>query len=251
MRVAFVSHQWPRADDALVLPGFIPGRWIGGAEMIQELMRSKAPETVEIVPVDTRGSLDDAFGCDRIVVAGPELIPPLRQKRLVEAGAKVWLMSPPAPAYRYLLRSSEVAWASDGLRRYGGFSGGIVCPGWWDTSQVPEAAEREIDVLWAHRDHPLKGEDAVRAWCEANGRTLTVVKNRPRVEVLEAMSKARTFVHLPYVFDPCPTAVIEAEIAGCEIVTNELVGRTPVRGREANIAYIESLPDLFWSWLCS
>jgi len=246
-----MSHQWPRPDDAPDVPGFIPGRWIGGAEMVQELMRSKAPADVELVLVDSRGPIDEALDCDRIIVAGVELIAPLRQKRLVDAGAKVWLMSPPCPAYHYLLNNSEVAWASDGLRTYGGYTGGIVCPGWWDTSVVPEAVERDIDVLWAHRDHPLKGEAAVRQWCEDNGRQLTVVKNRPRSEVLEAMSRARTFVHLPYVFDPCPTAVIEAEIAGCEIVVNNLVGRTPVRGREANIDYIEGCADLFWRWLCS
>lgn len=212
-------------------------------------MRSKAPDGVEVVPVNSRGPIDAALACERVVVAGPELLSPLKQKRLVNRGALVWLMSPPERSFRYLLANSMVVWASDGLRAYGGFEGGVVCPGWWDTSVVPAPQKREFDVLWAHRDHPLKGEAQVAEWCAREGRELTVLKNRPRDEVLEAMSKARTFVHLPQVFDPCPTAVIEAEIAGCEIVTNELVGRTPVRGREANMEYIEGLADVFWGLL--
>jgi hypothetical protein len=65
------------------------------------------------------------------------------------------------------------------------------------------------------------------------------------------MGRARWFVALPEgPFDPCPTTVIEAEIAGCEIVANDLVGRTPVRGAQPNVDFIESLPDLFWGTVC-
>ena len=250
MKVGWLSHQWPTPDDTPARPGLLPGRWAGGAEMLQELMRSKAPEGVEIVPVDSRGPLDSLQGCDVIVASGLELLGDEDLRRLEAFRPVLWLMSPFHIRFERLFSVGRPVWASEALRASAGFSGGPVCPGWWDTSAVPEARTRDCDALWAHRDVWHKGEGAAREWAAREGRTLTVLKNRPRPEVLHAMAGADTFVLLPTIVDPCPTAVIEAEIAGCNIVVNSLVGRTPVRGRQANIEYIEGCADRFWEYVC-
>ncbi len=54
------------------------------------------------------------------------------------------------------------------------------------------------------------------------------------------------FVFLPKAFDSCPRTLIEAEAAGCEIITNHLAGRRdPGDLREV----IASQAVKFWSWL--
>ena len=221
---------------------------------MQELMRTKAPEGVEIVEVDCGGDWGPLEHCDRIVAASINGMSAIRKMRLQPMAPVVWLMSPVHEHSRRLLESARmVLWASEGLRKAAGFGPeGLVCPGWWDTSQVPRGVSKENFALWAGRDHPAKGEHLARAWAEENGRELVVLKRRARGEVLEHMARARWFVALAEgPFDPCPTTVIEAEIAGCEIVTNDLVGRTPVRGAEENVEFIESLPELFWGAVCT
>jgi hypothetical protein len=55
-----------------------------------------------------------------------------------------------------------------------------------------------------------------------------MLRDKPRSEVLEAMSIAKYFVFLPNGFDAEPRAVIEAVMSGCEVHTNELAGITSV-----------------------
>lgn len=250
MRVAWVSHQWPQPDDSPARPGLNPGRWAGGAEMLQELMRSRAPAGVELQLVDAHDPMELVEGADRLVVAGLEALSTAKQGFLARLEPLVWIMSPVRSEWRPLLEHGRPVWASEVLARSAGFQPSLVCPGWWDTSQVPAPRTPDSDALWAHRDVWHKGEQQARDWADRNGRQLTVLKNRPRPEVLEAMAGADTFVLFSPIVDPCPTAVIEAEIAGCDIVVSENVGRTPVRGRQANIEYVEGLADLFWGWVC-
>lgn len=251
MKIAWVSDQWPQPDDAPARPGLLPGRWAGGAEMLQEMMRSRAPG--EVVEVHCQGSWDVLDECDRVVCASINNLTPVRRLKLEQYRPALWLTSPVYEHSERLLNAASVVfWASEGLRAATGFGPqGIICPGWWDTSQVPRGVPKEDFALWAHRDHPQKGEHLAREWADANGVELVVLKNRPRGEVLEHMGRARWFVALSdTIFDPCPTAVIEAEIAGCEIVANSLVGRTPVRGAEENAAYILGLDRVFWDAVC-
>jgi hypothetical protein len=83
-------------------------------------------------------------------------------------------------------------------------------------------------ALWAARWHVQKGpEEAVR-WAEERKIKLLMLRDKPRSEVLEAMSIAKYFVFLPNGFDAEPRAVIEAVMSGCEVHTNELAGITSV-----------------------
>jgi hypothetical protein len=65
-------------------------------------------------------------------------------------------------------------------------------------------------------------------------------------EVLDAMAAHTYFVFLPKSFDSCPRTLLEAELAGCEIVTNLSAGRRdPGDIREVLLAQ----PGKFWGWL--
>ena len=240
MRVAWVSHQWPNAD----------GTYVGGAEFIQHQMRLRAPEGVEIVACGPHAA-DDALACDRIVVAGFELLPSDTVGRLTGRVDVMWLMSPPMRHAFPLMESARtLVFASDGMREHFGWSRGEALSGSWDTSVIVPADEKLDVAVWAARDVWHKGRDNARAWANERGIRLLEFSGRPRAEVIAAMAKARWFVHLPNMpFDPCPTTVIEAELAGCEIVVNDLVGRVPVKGREAVAAHIEGNAERFWGWV--
>ena len=253
--IGWVSHQWPQADDAPARPGLLPGRYAGGAEMLQEAMRSRVPAGTPIRCVDTRDRsqpLSERLeGCERVVVAGLDLLTPEDVQILAGLAPLVWLMSPPRPWQLPLLQAaSPLVWVSDDMRRYFGFDRGEHCSGWFDVSDVPRPGPKRRQALWAGRDHPQKGRVEARMWARQAGLELVELTGVPRSEVLAAMDVSSHFVLLAkQVFDPCPTTVIEAEIAGCELVTNWLVGRTPVRGSEENVTYVEGCAPRFWSWV--
>jgi hypothetical protein len=220
---------------------------------LQDMMRSKAPAGVELVLVDVAdGTFEDQLvGCDRVVVAATERLPDDRVGWLAGRSPVCWLMSPQHPRVGGLLERSMVLWASVVLREATGFGPvGEVCPGWWDTSVVPQGLPKRPICLWAGRPEPWKGRAAAEAYAAERGVRFVGLSDVPRATVLEHMGWCRWFVHLPSIVDPCPTTVIEAEIAGCEIVVNSLVGRTPVRGAQANVEYIEGCADRFWGAVC-
>lgn len=240
MRVAWVSHQWPNAD----------GTYVGGAEFIQDEMRRRAPEGVQIVPCRPNAA-DTALSCDRIVVAGFELLSADTVGRLTGHVDAMWLMSPPMRHAFPLMESARtLVFASDGMREHFGWDRGEALSGSWDTGAVPTPKAKKDVAVWAARDVWHKGRENARAWAAEQGVPLVEFSNRPRSEVLEAMAEARWFVHLPNMpFDPCPTTVIEAELAGCEIVVNDLVGRVPVQGAAAVRDHIEGNGERFWGWV--
>jgi hypothetical protein len=76
-----------------------------------------------------------------------------------------------------------------------------------------------------------------------------MLHDRPREQVLEAMSRAKYFVFLPNDFDAEPRAVIEAVLSGCEIVTNENAGITSIpdwRNPETLSELVEKAGERFW-----
>ena len=219
-------------------------------------MRGRAPSPVVITPVDTQvrsqAIVERLEGCDRVVVAGLDLLSPEDVAALVPLRPVVWLMSPPQPWQRPLLEAARpLVVASPEMRGWWPWlPAAEVCSGWFDTSEVPRGVAKEGHALWAARNHPQKGRVEARMWAAARGVELLELTDVPRAAVLEAMGPASYFVLLAKGPDPCPTAVIEAEIAGCEVVTNGLVGRVPVRGADEVAGWIEALPGRFWGWVC-
>lgn len=72
-------------------------------------------------------------------------------------------------------------------------------------------------------DSWIKGADAAKAWCEANGKEYEVVWNLTYQAVLEKLAKAEGFVYLPLGGDTCPRMVIEAKLLGCKLELNDHV----------------------------
>lgn len=98
--------------------------------------------------------------------------------------------------------------------------------GGMDTEHVQSytAGIEPTRALWAHRPVPHKGLDLAVQWAEEQGIALDVLVGRPREEVLQSMVLHEYFVLMSYIFDPCPRAVLEAQLLGCRLAVNENVG---------------------------
>jgi hypothetical protein len=100
--------------------------------------------------------------------------------------------------------------------------------------------------LWAARNHPQKGRINARIWALRAEVPLDELSDAPRAEVLAEMATHRWFVFLPKGFDSCPRTLIEAEAAGCDIVTNNLAGR---RDSGELFAVMAEQAPKFWAWI--
>lgn len=104
-------------------------------------------------------------------------------------------------------------------------------------------------ALWAARWHAQKGPDEAIKWAEENKIKLLMFRDKPRSEVLEAMSIAKHFVFFPTGFDAEPRTIIEAVLSGCQIHTNDLAGITSVPGwdkPEVLADLVSNAKELFW-----
>lgn len=251
MRVAWLSHQFAAESDQPARPGLLSGRFAGGAERSTEEMLAQVPDGVEVTRFPLPGGFGDLSGFDRVVVGATEALSPLAVRMLVKYRPVLWVRSLQDVRFAPLFGSARlVVWPSHEVAAWHRWFDRAyqVCPAPLDVAQIPTGVVKEPFALWAARDHPQKGEHAARAWAVENGVPLTVLKDAPRSTVLEQMGRARWFVHLPQDMDPCPRTVIEAEIAGCEIVTNDLCGRVPVRGADAVAEFVSGAAERFWEW---
>ena len=252
MRVAWISHQFARADDAPKRLGLLPGRFAGGAEMSTEEMISQAPEGVEVVRFGLPGDVPDLSGFDRVVVGATERVTTELADRLLPLRPVYWVRSTQPPWLgKYFDAARLLVWPSHGCAAWHPWSQTPyeVCPAPMDVSAIPRDVPKEDFALWAGRDIAHKGREVARKYCAERGWRLVEVTDAPRSTVLQHMGRARWFVHLPQgVFDPCPRTLIEAEIAGCEIVTNDLAGRVPVQGADAVAEFVTGAAGRFWGW---
>lgn len=245
--VAWVTHHLMdnRAGDGL-LPGVI-----GGAEMTDAAMIAAAPDGVDVtlIPSDR---WRDALEFDRIVVTGTDLLDAEAMLTLAGRGPLVWVHHEQEfhPARKVLFESAGPFLTMSKLhaqfeeRTFGVRSD--WCHGAFDPDVVKPAERKNRVALWAGRDHPQKGRVKARLWAFNNGMPLVEVTNQPHEVVLREMSQADTFVFLPAGLDACPRTLIEAELAGCKIVTNGLAGRRdegPIR------QILSEHIRKFWVWV--
>ncbi len=219
--IAWVSHHLPLADGTLV----------GGAEMSDVTALQNAPIEVKVFHPD---SWREAMECDKVVIAGTDLLSD--EAMLALAGKKptvlVHHLQTRTIARQKLISSAcklichtprhlelELEWTQPDSSTW------VLSS--HDVSQF-KIAEKENFALWAARMHPQKGPDQALAWSMLNNIPILLMTDKPREQVLEAMSRAKHFVFLPTGFDAEPRTLIEAVLSGCVIHTNELAGITSI-----------------------
>lgn len=247
MRVAWVTHHIPRVEQRH--EALLPGKYAGGAERNTDYMVTAAPPGVEVVyiePEDAETATDRTF--DRVVVGGTDKLTESAMLHLAEHKPIVWVQHAqhrtPAKAElfrcasRFLTMSrAHRGWEAEWTGRADVYVHSPVPPG------CVSPAEKEPFALFAGRKHPAKGKINARIWARRNGVPLVELENAPHEVVLEHMSRAAYFVHLPKERDACPLVVIEATLAGCEIITNPLVGRLEPGDP---VAILAEQPRRFW-----
>lgn len=245
MNVAWVTHHVARpSDESWLLPG-----GVGGAEMTDSAMISQAPTNIHIDVIQP-DNWERALDADRVIITGTDLLSDPAMIRLADTSPIVWVhhQQTPSAARRELFAHAkpfvtmsekhaavEMAWS------------GVAsewCHGHIDCDVDPEP--KRDAALWSARNHPQKGLVAARIWSMRNGIPLTELSSVSRREVLDAMAVHRWFVFLPQGFDSCPRTLIEAEYAGCEIITNDNAGRRDPGSLDEIMA---AQAPKFWSWL--
>ena len=246
--VAWVTHHVPRE---------IAGRWalpgaVGGAEMTDAAMIDRRPPGVAI-DIVTPDQWERAMDADRVIVTGTDHLSGEAMTRLAERAPLAWVhhaqVRTTERAHLLAAATPLVCMSSMHAALEASWTGAqpLVCHGWIDLDEVPVGTEQRPDAaLWAARNHPQKGRIGARIWASKQGVPLTEITDAPRTDVLDAMSRHRWFVFLPKGVDACPRTLIEAEAAGCEIVTNNLAGRR----EEGDLREVMAAqPDRFWGWL--
>lgn len=228
----------------------LPGEHAGGGEMADAGMIAHAPAGVTVTRI-AASQWEQAFGFDRIVVAATDQLPDDAMRTLAECKPFVWVhhQQQPSAARAHLFRSADpfVCMSDAHAVLEAAWSGArpVWNHGWIDPDDVAPGRKRR-EALWAARNHPQKGRINARIWAQRNDVPLVELTDVSRETVLAHMAQAQWFVFLPKGFDSCPRTLIEAELAGCEIVTNDLAGRRdPGDIREV----LAAQPGKFWGWL--
>jgi hypothetical protein len=207
------------------------GKLIGGAEMTDQTFLDDAPTEIAIIsPENWKQALD----FDKIVITGTDLLSPFAMTQLSKRNPVVAIhhLQTRTEERAELLSSAstlicrtpkhlelELSWTNPQKSAW------VLSP--LDPNQFT-IKPKENFALWAARLHPQKGPMEAMQWAAEMSIPLLMKYNKPRAEVLEAMSRASHFVFLPNGFDAEPRAVIEAVLSGCQVHTNELAGITSV-----------------------
>ena len=252
MRLLWLSHQFAASTPQPKRTGLLPGLYAGGAEMSTEEMLAQAPEGVEVVRHHLPLPLPNLDEFDLIVVGATEHLKPAAQTALLPYRPVVWVRSPQQSWRMELFRAARLmVWPSHECARWHSWFdlSYEICPAPMDVSAIPRDGVKENVALWAGRNIWHKNPEGARKWAEERGIPFRAVTDADRETVLAEMAKAKYFVHLPKnIIDPCPRTVIEAQIAGCEIVTNELCGRVPGDTPDEVAEFVSGAGERFWEW---
>lgn len=232
MKLAWVTHHLPRDTDSPA--GYhLPGRFVGGAEMTDQAYIDAAPTGVAIQRLGP-DEWEQALDADDIVITGTDLLSEQAMLTLAERRPVVFLhhAQTRTPARRVLLNTCrtmlvhtpahlwhELNWVDPPIRQL------VLSP--MDPTECTVAVKERF-ALWANRMHPLKGPLAAKMWAVEHDMPLVMLSTSPRNDVLEVMSRAEVFVHLPQALESESRATIEAVLSGCRVVANDNVGITSV-----------------------
>lgn len=254
-RIAWLTHHL--AVEETGGGKWLPGRFRGGAEMSDWEYQQAAPANITI---DIYGP-DQWEAClfyDRCVITGTDQLPPGAMIELARRNPMVFLhheqtqdgprqvllnAADPLVVHTPAHLALELAWTNPQQC-------GMVLSH-FDTSECREVKKQPF-ALWAARNHPLKGLNQARVWAHSAGFPLVAMHDKPREEVLEFMSRAEAFVHLPLAFESESRAVMEAVLSGCRVQTNQNVGITSVDGwqdKKLLREMIDAAGEQFWDFV--
>ena len=230
---------------------------IGGAELTQQEFRAAAPQNVEIVdcpPGDVTAGLDRyvIHNCMQYTLTDLERIDGLAVKYHHDVGP--WLH----PEVREWLDKNAVSVCCSPIQAE--FMGipAVLIPPPVDLARFEKAAEnvngsRTGAVCVASWRNTGKGQRKAMEWAQANGGLDFVggghlappgSQEVGYEQMPDLLAHYQTFVFLPTVIEPFGRTVVEAWAAGCEVVTNWLVGAR--YWIEENPDGIETAAGDFW-----
>lgn len=236
-----------------------PSAYTGGAELTQADFRAAAPDGVEIIDCPPGGVAEDldlyvANNVTAYTVADVEPISELR-----------WYhhdLSPHIdPGVREILNGGRHIFCSPAQRDRYGIGGELVPPPLDPGRFKPprqSAKRREGTCSIASWQNPGKGAVALSRWAQANEPVAVYgdgpfAPRHPAIDykgglepgmVAQTLWRYQRFVFLPFAFEPFCRCVVEAQMAGCEVVTNGLVGGLYwLKGRARAI---ETAAEDFW-----
>jgi glycosyltransferase involved in cell wall biosynthesis len=213
---------------------------VGGAELTQAEFRAAAPEGVEVVDcrVDEWIPSLDAYAIHNCVTYPVDYLQELTRHRVV----KYWNDVGPHlhPGVReWLAENATPVCCSPVQAEYMGLEDVRLIPPPVDLSRFEAAAaeangHRAGNVCVASWRNYGKGPNRVIEWAEANKTDIAFYGGGPLApagsqevpySVMPALlAQFERFVFLPTVIEPFGRLVAEAWAAGCEVVTNSLVG---------------------------
>ena len=224
MNIAWLTHREWTAD-------------AGGAEAADFDMVARRPKEANITIFWPGGVDESLHDYDRIIVSGFYGFNSRELNIVQDVGHKslLWLHDSQMTSHWLYTAVSTLIFCTPQHRDHDlSFQPGFVPkrveinPGWMDPQDVVgielDPGEDRTDALWAHRPVEHKGLDLAAEWARRNDIRLNVLVGRPRAQVLRAMWANRYFVLLSHIFDAGPRAVMEAQLAGCELIINENVG---------------------------
>lgn len=251
MKIGWYSHH---ITNQATGDGLFSGMFAGGAEMSDYEYKKHAPDGIEIVDV-TGSTWQDPEQFDSVIVTGTESFDDAQLLALSRFEPFVFVhhLQTPRVALKMLIDDSrifvthtpahmrkELTWTNPK------HTGQVLSA--FDTSNIKPADKDEF-ALWAARNHPSKGELAAFNIALKLEIPFVPLSNKPREEVLKAMSYAEYFIHVPLLFESECRAVMEAVLSGCKVISNENVGITSVQDwdePEVLRNMIDKAGDTFW-----
>jgi hypothetical protein len=242
----------------------------GGAEMTQAEFRAAAPEGIEVVYVP-RDNLEAAEGCElacvfNVALYPEETIQALDGKRVVRYWNDVaphgspdltrWLLANSMNVFCSPLHYERFPWRNGVEPEY------TLIPPPVNLEPFRRAAESAQERSGAVSVAPWRGwgktPHLAQQWAQGNGGIDFYGAGQcappgsvqvPYDQLPALFAKYRTFVYLPTAIEPFCRTVAEAWAAGCEVVTNRLVGAN--YWLEENPEAIDTAAEDFWALVTS
>lgn len=245
-------------------PGNLDGS-IGGAELTQAEFAAAAPDGIDIVPV-AADELDRARSCETVCVFNSVFYPAETSRALTgKRVVRYWNDLAPhgdVSLTRWLVRNATNVFCSPlHYERFPWRNGSSVDPTLIpppvDLDRFRKACEasqgRSGAVSVAAWMNPGKAPHLAAEWAAGNG-GLDFYGGGPFApdgsapvgydQMPQVLARYRQFVFLPTAVEPFGRLVVEAHAAGCEIVTNRLVGAR--YWLEEDPDKLETAADDFW-----